>query len=101
MKKALIILLFMLPGLTVLPAPPLEDLVQLPSKVLKRRHKSSLQKGRELYKLGEYQKSLPWLDDAILYSQALIAQAKLREIARRKLAEAKQLVDRAGKQYHQ
>lgn len=99
--KKIILLCAMLTAAMLAAEPPLTDLIQLPSEILHRRRNDNLNKGKELYKLGEYRKSLPYLDNALLYSKALIKKAELQEAARKKLAEAEKLVKLAGSRLHQ
>lgn len=75
----------------------IEDYLGRPQKEVQQLLADNQNKGKELYDLQQFKESLPWLDRGLFFSQVLIKQAKLRQEAREKLAEAKRIVDEAGK----
>ena len=74
-----------------------DDFLGRPQKEIQQLLTDNQNKGKELYDLKQYKESLPWLDRGLFFSQVLIRQAKLRQEARERLAEARRLVEEAGK----
>jgi len=75
----------------------IEDYLGRPQKEVQQLMTDNQTKGEELYKVGEYKESLPWLDRGLFFSQVLIKQAELRKRAIDLLNEAKKEVDEAKK----
>ena len=75
----------------------MEDYLGRPQKEVQQLLTDNQTKGEELYKVGQYKESLPWLDRGIFFSQVLIKQAELRKRAIDLLNEAQREVDEAKK----
>jgi len=75
----------------------MEDYLGRPQKEVQQLMTDNQTKGEELYNVGQYRESLPWLDRGIFFSRVLIKQAELRKRAIDLLNEAQREVDEAKK----
>lgn len=75
----------------------MEEYLGRPQKEIQQLLSDNQTKGEELYKVGQYKDSLPWLDRGLFFSKVLIKQAELRKQAIDLLEEAKNEVNKAKK----